>query len=72
MRFRRQTLAGRGRAPRAALVAGVGGGRTEIAPPPDIVGDQESASVVSGAEDFEIVTVDELRGDPTRAHRIVA
>jgi len=36
------------------------------------VGDQESASVVSGAEDFEIVTVDELRGDPTRAHRIVA
>jgi hypothetical protein len=67
-----QQLAPGFRAIRWALVAGVAGGRTTIAPPPDITGERVRASVVTAGDDFAILTVDELRSDPGLAAELVA
>jgi hypothetical protein len=69
---RRRAIGARLSAPRRALVAGVSGGRTEVSTPPDIVAGTEDNSVVTGAFEFEIVTIDEIRADPTRAQELAA
>lgn len=68
---RKKVLAKRLTAPRRALVAGVSGGRAEVVTPPDIVAGTDDNSVVTGPTDFEIVTVDELRADHSRAQELV-
>lgn len=73
VRFLREKASEHRRAPHGALVAGVVGGRVSVAPPPNISGQRPSDDLVSGAdEEFTIVTVDDLRGDPTTALRLIA
>ena len=69
---RRQQLATRRRPPRRALVAGVSGGRQDTATPSDITGEREPANLISGGDQFAIVTVDELRSDPSLAAGMIA
>lgn len=58
--------------PRAALLSGVPGGRPEaIAAPEDVIGDW-SGDIAQGAPRPELVTVDEVREDPTQSDRLVA
>jgi hypothetical protein len=58
--------------PRAALLGGVQGGRPDaIAAPEDVVGDW-SADIAQGESRPELVTVDEIREDPTHCQRLVA
>lgn len=61
----------RDRSVRSALVSGVLGSRTEVAPPPNIAGEEDPNSVVTGAGSFALVTVDELRDDPNAVQRIL-
>jgi hypothetical protein len=68
-RFRAQQL--RGRRVGAALVAGVAGPRTDIAPPPDIAGESDANNLIVTAEALRIVTVEELREDAAAAQRIL-
>jgi len=58
--------------PRAALLSGVQGGRPDaIAAPEDVVGDW-SDDIAQGETRPELVTVDEVREDPTQSRRLVA
>lgn len=69
---RREQLTGSRRPPRRALVAGVAGGREVVAAPSNITGEPAPRSLISGGDEFAIVTVDEVRSDPSLAARMMA
>lgn len=58
--------------PRAALLSGALGGRPNaIAAPEDVIGDW-GTDITQGVPRPELVTVDEVRGDPTQSKRLAA
>lgn len=67
---RNRRLAG----PRYALIAGVGA-REVVAPPPNLVGEEDEVaaeSIISNDETLILRSVDELRADPSLAEEMVA
>jgi hypothetical protein len=59
--------------PRRAIVAGVQGDRpTEIAPPEDIVCEEDRDSIVTGYTSLDVFSVNELRNTPAIAKDILA
>lgn len=69
--FRLQQLDRQGRKPSAAMVAGVVGGRAQIATPVNIAGETDTNDVALGAPGFTIVTVDELRERPGLVREVI-
>jgi hypothetical protein len=56
-----------------ALVSGTCGGRPVLGPPLNVFrGDASSENLISGANAFEIITIDELRADRSLARRIAS
>lgn len=55
----------------AALVAGVGPRPQDVSPPEDITSDMTEGSIVTGEGGFRILSVEELRADPTRVVEVI-
>ena len=67
---RRESLQREGRTPSVALVAGVMSGQ-DIATPSDIAVDTDSDDIITGSALFRIVSIDELRADPSRMLEVI-
>lgn len=55
----------------AALVTGVGPRPQDVSPPEDITSDMTEGSIVTGEGRFRILSVEELRADPTRVAEVI-